>query len=53
MKERARGFTLIASLLLLLLMSGLAVGLMMMVNTEARVGGNLIARERAGRPAPP
>src|SRR5215467_4414116 len=40
MTERARGFTLIASLLLLLLMSGLAVGLMMMVNTEGRVGGN-------------
>lgn len=40
MTQRTRGFTLIASLLLLLLMSGLAVGLMMMVNTESRVGGN-------------
>ncbi|MBZ5706938.1 MAG: hypothetical protein LAN63_16450 [Acidobacteriia bacterium] len=36
----AKGFTLIAALLLLLLMSGLAVGLMYMTSTEARVGGN-------------
>jgi len=35
----SRGFTLIASLLLLMLMSGLALGLLMMVNTEQRVGG--------------
>jgi len=35
----AKGFTLIASLLLLLLLSGIAIGLMMMVNTEGRVGG--------------
>jgi len=35
----AKGFTLIASLLLLLLLSGMAIGLMMMVNTEGRVGG--------------
>jgi len=41
--RRAQGFTLIASLLLLLLMSGLAVGLMYMTNTEVSVGGN--ARE--------
>jgi len=38
-KFGSRGFTLIASLLLLLLMSGLALGLLMMVNTEQRVGG--------------
>jgi hypothetical protein len=38
-KHRSSGFTLIASLLLLLLLSGIAVGLMMMVNTESRVGG--------------
>src|ERR1700692_36794 len=31
------GFTLIASLLMLLLMSGIAIGLMMMVNTEGKV----------------
>ncbi len=35
----AKGFTLIASLLMLLLMSGMAIGLMMMVNTEGKVGG--------------
>jgi Tfp pilus assembly protein PilX len=38
--RRVEGFTLIASLLLLLLMSGLAVGLMYMTNTEVSVGGN-------------
>jgi hypothetical protein len=36
---RSKGFTLIAALLLLLLMSGVALGLMYMVNTESRVGG--------------
>src|SRR5882757_5529221 len=35
----SRGFTLIATLLMLLLMSGIAIGLMMMVNTEGKVGG--------------
>jgi Tfp pilus assembly protein PilX len=34
-----KGFTLIATLLMLLLLSGIAIGLMMMVNTEGRVGG--------------
>lgn len=38
-KLKSPGFTLIASLLLLLLMSGFALGLLMMVNTEQRVGG--------------
>lgn len=38
-KRHAKGFTLIASLLLLLLLSGIAIGLMMMVNTEGKVGG--------------
>ncbi len=38
--RRAEGFTLIAALLLLLLMSGLAVGLMYMTNTEVSMGGN-------------
>lgn len=38
-KLSSRGFTLIASLLLMLLMSGFALGLLMMVNTEQRVGG--------------
>jgi hypothetical protein len=39
-KLRSRGFTLIASLMLMLLMSGLAIGLLMMVNSESQVGTN-------------
>lgn len=39
-KAVSRGFTLIASLLLLLLLSGFALTLLMMVNTEQRAGGN-------------
>jgi len=38
-KKHSEGFTLIASLLMLLLLSGIAIGLMMMVNTEGKVGG--------------
>ncbi len=38
-RRHSRGFTLIASLLMLLLLSGIAIGLLMMVNTEAKVGG--------------
>lgn len=34
-----KGFTLIATLLMLLMLSGIAIGLMMMVNTEGKVGG--------------
>ena len=37
-KFASRGFTLIASLLLTLLLSGFAVALLMMVNTEQKVG---------------
>ncbi len=37
-KLGSRGFTLIASLMLLLIMSGVAIGLLMMVNTEGKVG---------------
>jgi len=37
-KVASRGFTLIATLLLLLLMSGIAIGILMMVNTEGKVG---------------
>jgi len=37
-KSRSRGFTLIASLLLTLLLAGFAVALLMMVNTEQRSG---------------
>ena len=39
-KIASRGFTLIASLLVLLLLSGFAIALLMMVNTEQRAGGN-------------
>jgi hypothetical protein len=35
---RSKGFTLIATLLLLLLLSGIAIGMLMMVSTEAKVG---------------
>src|SRR5271169_6529214 len=38
-KLHTKGFTLIASLLMLLLLSGIAIGLLMMVNTEGKVGG--------------
>jgi Tfp pilus assembly protein PilX len=38
-KRRSRGFTLIASLLMLLLLSGIAIGLLMIANTESKVGG--------------
>ena len=37
---RSQGFTLIAALLLLMLLSGVAVGLMYMVNSESHIGGN-------------
>ncbi len=38
-RVHTQGFTLIASLLMLLLLSGIAIGLLMMANTEAKVGG--------------
>jgi hypothetical protein len=38
-KFASKGFTLIASLLLLVLLSGFALALLMMVNTEQRAGG--------------
>jgi hypothetical protein len=37
-KLDSRGFTLIASLMLMLIMSGVAIGLLMMVDTETKVG---------------
>src|ERR1700686_1745223 len=46
-KCASSGFTLIASLLLLLLLSGIAIGLMMMVNTEASVGGSNLQNNAA------
>jgi Tfp pilus assembly protein PilX len=39
------GFTLIASLMLLALTSGFAIGLLMMVNTEQRAGGNDLSNQ--------
>jgi Tfp pilus assembly protein PilX len=38
-RGHSRGFTLITSLLLLLLLSGMSIGLLMLVNTEQKVGG--------------
>ena len=38
-RRASKGFTLIASLLLLVLLSGMSIGLLMMVNTEQKVGG--------------
>jgi len=38
--RNSRGFTLIAALLLTVLLSGVAVGLLYMVSNEARMGGN-------------
>ena len=37
---RSKGFTLVAAILLLVLLSGFALGLLLMVNTEQRSGGN-------------
>src|SRR5882672_8407870 len=39
-QSNAQGFVLIAALLLLFLLSGVAVGVMMMTNSELRIGGN-------------
>ena len=39
-KTSSRGFTLIAALLLLVLLSGVAVGMMFLVNNESRMSGN-------------
>lgn len=39
-QRKSGGFTLVASLMLMLLLSGLSIGLLMMVNTESRVGSN-------------
>jgi hypothetical protein len=47
----SRGFTLIASLLLLCLLSGIAIGLLMMVNTEGRAGGDDLQNTMAYRSA--
>ncbi|HTF44813.1 MAG TPA: hypothetical protein VK641_12975, partial [Terriglobales bacterium] len=49
--HKSRGFTLIASLLLLCLLSGMAIGLLMMVNTEGRAGGDDLQNTMAYRSA--
>ena len=50
-ESSSRGFTLIASLLLLCLLSGIAIGLLMMVNTEGRAGGDDLQNTMAYRSA--
>jgi len=50
-QRHSRGFTLIASLLLLLLLSGVGIGLLMMVDTESRVGSNDVESSLAYRSA--
>jgi hypothetical protein len=50
-KLSSRGFTLIASLLLLCLLSGICIGLLMMVNTEGRAGGDDLQNTMAYRSA--
>jgi len=49
--HRSQGFTLIASLLLLLLLSGIAIGLLMSVGTEGKVGGHEVQNSLAYRSA--
>ena len=39
-RNRSRGFTLIAALMMMILLSGIAVGLLFLVTNEARMGGN-------------
>ena len=45
-KQLSRGFTMIATLLLLLLLSGIAIGMLMMVSTEGTHAKVLDAVER-------
>ena len=49
--QSSKGFTLIASLLLLLLLTGVSIGLLMMVQTEGRAGGNDVENSLAYRGA--
>src|SRR5438105_14846939 len=54
MKNRelgSKGFRLIAALLMLLLLSGMSIGLMMMVNTEGKVGSTDLQNDAAYRSA--
>jgi len=47
----SRGFTLIAALLLMALLSAISIGLLMMVNTEGRVGSHDLQNDMAYRAA--
>jgi hypothetical protein len=49
--RNSKGFTLIASLLLLMLLTGVSIGLLMMVQTEGRAGGNDVENSLAYRGA--
>jgi Tfp pilus assembly protein PilX len=46
-KNSSRGFTLIAALLIMVLLSGVAVGLLFMVTNEFRMGGNDLQANQA------
>ncbi|HLW85887.1 MAG TPA: PilX N-terminal domain-containing pilus assembly protein [Candidatus Sulfotelmatobacter sp.] len=46
-KHSSRGFTLIAALLVLVLLSGVAVGLLFMVSNESRMSGNGLENDQA------
>jgi len=46
-KNNSRGFTLIAALLILVLLSGVAAGLLFLVTNESRMGGNDLEANRA------
>ena len=46
-KNSSQGFTLIAALLILVLLSGVAAGLLFMVSNESRMGGNDLEANRA------
>jgi Tfp pilus assembly protein PilX len=50
-EQNSQGFTLIAALLLLMLLSSLSIGLFMMVGTEQKVGGNNVQNTIAQRQA--
>ena len=46
-KNSSQGFTLIAALLIMVLLSGVAAGLLFMVTNESRMGGNDLEANRA------
>src|SRR5580704_7703419 len=46
-KKSSQGFTLIAAILIMVLLSGVAAGLLFMVTNESRMGGNDLEANRA------